>query len=122
MRITTNRSQSMKYQNPIQTPPNEGAKAWSSEPPAPYRRTEENELDRLKNRLLRQELARATGANAVVTLRRAANEAASLAWLEPFPMLVFPELFAEKLTRAWTSLERQRDIRTRSAHLLLEAA
>ncbi len=112
----------MKYQNPIQASPDKGAKAGSPEPPAPYRRTEENELDRLKNRLLRQELVRAASADAIVTLRRAANEAASLAWLEPFPMLVFPELFAEKRALAWTSLARQRDIRTRSAQFLLEAA
>lgn len=112
----------MNHQNPIQAPPHEGRKAWSTERPAPYRRTEENELDRLKNRLLRQQLSEAAHSESIVTLRRAANEAASLAWLEPFPMLVFPELFAEKVSVASTSLERQRDIRTRSAHILLKAA
>ncbi len=112
----------MKHPNPIQAPPHEGTRSWSTERPAPRRQTEENELDQLKNRLLRQQLAAAARAESIVTLRRAANEAASLAWLEPFPMLVFPELFAEKVRLAWTNRERQSDIRTRSAHLLLEAA
>jgi hypothetical protein len=112
----------MKDQNPTPAPPYEGRKAGSTEPAAPYRQTDESDLEKFKNRLLREALPRATSTEAVVVLRRAANEAAALAWLEPFPMLVFPELFSEKMVAAWRGLERQHNIRTRSARILLEAA
>jgi hypothetical protein len=55
----------------------------------------ENELERLKNRLLREALLVEPSPALVAPLRRAANEAAALAWLEPYPLLAFPELFRE---------------------------
>jgi hypothetical protein len=92
------------------------------EPPAPFPRTDENDLDRLKNRLLRLALAATEDTAMIVALRRAANEAAALAWLEPHPLLVFPVLFLEKAANDHARIERQQRIRARSASLLQEAA
>ena len=68
-------------------------------------------LEELKQRLL-QETARARSDSATLScLRRAAEEAASLAWTTPFPLLVLPELFAEKAVEACVQSQRQHDIR-----------
>ena len=53
-------------------------------PPAPFRATQETEFERLKNKLLAQQLVQATP-ELNVPLRRAANEAAALAWATEFP-------------------------------------
>ena len=75
-------------------------------------------LEELKQRLLR-ETARARSDSATLScLRRAAEEAASLAWTTPFPLLVLPELFAEKAAEAYVQSQRQRDIRQRSLGLI----
>jgi hypothetical protein len=103
-------------------PPSAGSPTPPAEPPAPFWRTDDTAVDRLKNRLLRAELEAATGAALVVALRRAANEAASIAWLEPFPLLVLPGLFAEKAAAAHRSLSPQSGDRTRSTHAMEEAA
>ena len=74
-------------------------------------------LEELKQRLL-QEIAWARSDSASLTcLRRAAEEAASLAWTTPFPLLVLPELFSEKAAEACVRSQRQRDIRQRSLGL-----
>lgn len=82
--------------------------------PVPFRGALENELDALKTRLLREELARAEEPALNPALRRAANEAASLAWFTPFPLLVFPVLLEEKAEIARRQEARQRQIRRRS--------
>jgi hypothetical protein len=87
-------------------------------PAAPFRATEENELERLKNRLLRKELVNATGLELNARLRRAANEAAALAWVTAVPLLVFPMLFEEKARAAHGQAARQENIRERSRELL----
>ena len=87
-------------------------------PVAPFWATEENELERLKARLLRRELARAIGLELNAPLRRAANEAAALAWVTTVPLLVFPTLFEEKVRTALGQVARQEDIRERSRELL----
>ena len=69
-------------------------------PPAPFRSVRETELDRLKDRLLHDLLARTENGTLYASLRRAANEAAALAWTTPFPLLFFAALFEEK---AWTA-------------------
>ena len=56
--------------------------------------------------------------NMLAPLRRAANDAASLAWLEPQPLLVFPELFLEKRRLAHNRGQQQQRIRNRTARLL----
>jgi hypothetical protein len=83
---------------------------------APFRVAQEAELERLKERLLREVLGE-TSARPDLNLayRRAANEAASLAWLSPFPLLLFPGLFAERASEARERAERQRDLLTRTA-------
>lgn len=92
------------------------------DPVAPFPWTVETELERLKNRLLREVLAASATPSLVPTLRRAANEAAALAWLEPHPLLVFPVLFEEKTKAARQHNHRQGVIRSRTAELLAEAA
>lgn len=89
--------------------------------PVPFRGTAESELERLKARLLRQLLATATEPELNSALRRAANEAAGLAWFTPFPLLFFPTLLEEKAADAQRQQQRQREIRQRSRELLGEA-
>ena len=87
-------------------------------PPAAFRATQETELERLKNRLLQQTLNELTAPQANGFLRRAANEAAALAWETRFPLLVFPGLFEEKTRAALLQTERQASVRRRSLELL----
>ena len=75
-------------------------------PPAPFRAVQENEFERLKNRLLAQQLLDAKP-ELKAPLRRAANDAAALAWATVFPLLVFPVLFEEKTRAAFQQAERQ---------------
>jgi hypothetical protein len=76
-------------------------------PPAPFRATRENEFERLKNRLLAQQLAEVSTPELNTPLRHAANEAAALAWAALYPLLVFPVLFEEKTATAVRRSERQ---------------
>jgi hypothetical protein len=88
-------------------------------PPAPFRAFEETELERLKNRLLINVLTDLDAPAASPYVRRAANEAAALAWVTPYPLLTFPALFEEKVETALHYAERQADVRERSAELVL---
>jgi len=85
--------------------------------PITFHRTGENALEILKNRLLREILRATEEPGLLVPLRRAANEAAALAWLEAFPLLVFPELFREKIITAAVLVRRQNRVRARTARL-----
>ena len=87
-------------------------------PAPPFRGAVENELERLKERLLATELARTANLETNVLLRRAANEAVSLVWLTPYPLLLLPTLFAEKAQTARHHAGRQALIRERSSELL----
>ena len=89
-------------------------------PAVPYRGRQESELERLKQRLLRQLLGRNTDPELNPPLRRAANEAAALAWLTPYPLLVFPALLEEKVQAAQNHSQRQSRIRRRSRGLIGE--
>lgn len=82
-------------------------------PAAPFRATQETEFERLKGQLLAEQLQQAATVELTVPLRRAANEAAALAWVTQFPLLVFPVLFAEKTTAALHQAERQARIYSR---------
>ena len=88
-------------------------------PPAPFRRVQENGLERLKNELLTERLEEATEPRFNSYLRRAANEAAALAWVTPYPLLVFPALFEEKAELALARAVRQEQVRERSRGLML---
>ena len=74
-------------------------------------------LEELKQRLLKETACAGFDPNFLPGLRRAAEEAASLAWTTPFPLLVLPELFSEKAAEACIRSQRQRDIRQRSRRL-----
>ena len=87
-------------------------------PPAPFRAREESELERLKAQLLAERLQECREAQLLSYLRRAANEAAALAWVTHYPLLVFPALFEEKADAALLRAERQVQIRQRSRDLL----
>ena len=88
-------------------------------PPSPFRAVEETQLERLKNRLLQERLARINETELNAWLRRAANEAAALAWVTTFPLLVFPVLFEEKAHTALLHAGRQAYVRERSRELLV---
>jgi hypothetical protein len=91
-------------------------------PSVPFRGTQECALDDLKTRLLQQALEQASDPALNAPLRRAANEAASLAWFTPFPLLVFPVLLEEKAQAVQRQAALQREIRQRSQGLLRTAA
>jgi len=86
-------------------------------PPAPFRAALETEFERLKNRLLAGKLAGAAP-ELNAPLRRAANEAAALAWVTLYPLLVFPALFEEKTAAAARQAERQARIYENSPELV----
>ena len=85
---------------------------------APFRAVEENRFETLRLRLLAERLDEAWEPEANSLVRRAANEAAALAWLTPYPLLVFPVLFEEKADAASLVAERQQEVRQRSRELL----
>jgi hypothetical protein len=87
-------------------------------PPAPFRARQETELERLKARLLSERLEALGDPQVGGQLGRAANEAAALAWVTRYPLLVFPVLFDEKAEAALLSAERQEQVRQRSRGLL----
>lgn len=87
-------------------------------PPAPFRATQETEFERLKNRLLTEALLATAQPGANALIRRAANEAAALAWVTFHPLLLFPALFEEKLRHALRHAERQAHIYAHSPELV----
>jgi hypothetical protein len=90
--------------------------------PVPFRGALETELEQLKGRLLEPLLNASVDPAQSARLWRAANEAAGLAWITPFPLLVFPVLFEEKISAARRQEARQRQIRQRTEGLLEQAA
>ena len=87
-------------------------------PPAPFRARQEAELERLKARLLAEQLAACWVPQLGDRLGQAANDAAALAWVSAYPLLVFPVLFEEKAAAALLQAERQERIRLSSRELL----
>jgi hypothetical protein len=88
-------------------------------PPAPFRALQENLFERLKSRLVGERLEEAWAPELSSNVRRAAHEAASLAWVTPYPLLVFPVLFEERLGAASQIAERQKQVSQRSRELLV---
>jgi hypothetical protein len=88
-------------------------------PTAPFRAVQEDHFERLRNRLLGERLTEAVDPHTYSGLRRAANEAAALAWATAFPLLVFPALFEEKAEATLNYELRQEDVRARSRELLV---
>jgi hypothetical protein len=87
-------------------------------PPVPFRAVLEDEFERLTAKLLRERLARTETARLGGELRRAANEAAALAWVTPFPLLFFPALFDEKVLTATRRAARQAVIKLETRELI----
>lgn len=87
-------------------------------PPAPFRANLESDFELLKNRLLDEHLAANGAAELNAPVRRAANEAAALAWVTRYPLLVFPALFEEKIAFAMRQAERQARIYANSRELI----
>lgn len=80
------------------------------------------ELERLKRCLLHKQLSASTDPQAQHWMRRAADEAASIAWATTHPLLVFPVLLEEKLSAARRKAELQRSIYLRSQAIISLAA
>jgi len=91
-------------------------------PTVPFRETENTALEELKLKLLRRLLEQTADVAQNTAVRRAANDAAALAWVTRFPLLVFPTLLEEKAQTALVQCNRQARIKQRSLDLLLEAA
>ena len=87
-------------------------------PATRLRARQEAELERLKTRLLAERLEARWEPQFGGHLRRAASEAAALAWVTQYPLLVFPVLFEEKAAEALLQAERQEQIRQSSRELL----
>jgi len=87
-------------------------------PPAPFAAPREDPLEGLKRRLLQGRLEAVRDEDGQGRLRRAAHEAAALAWVTPYPLLVFPGLFDERAERAAAQARRQARVRRRSRELL----
>jgi len=86
--------------------------------PNPFRAARENEFERLKAALLAERL-RTADMELNAPLRRAANDAAAVAWATPFPLLVLPVLFDEKAAAAVRQAERQARIYRNTRELVL---
>jgi hypothetical protein len=87
-------------------------------PPAPFRVEQESLFEALKHRLLADRLQELWSPENNSQVRRAANEAAALAWVTPYPLLFFPALFQEKTETALEISERHHNIQERSCQLL----
>jgi hypothetical protein len=74
---------------------------------APFRAALETDFERLKKRLLDGQLDEIERPELNAVVRRAANEAAALAWITFYPLLVFPALFEEKIATALRLAARQ---------------
>jgi hypothetical protein len=85
---------------------------------APFRAALENDFERLKSRLLADQLAALERPDLNAAVRRAANEAAALAWVTFYPLLTFPALFEEKTALALRHAERQARVYAHSREIL----
>lgn len=84
-------------------------------PAANFRVSEPAEFEKLKDTLLQEHLRAETKPEAFAAVRRAANDAAALAWAASFPLLLLPELFREKVEAARRYAGKQASLRTDGA-------
>ena len=85
---------------------------------APFRAVFEDRFERLKARLLSESLEAPWEPQLHSDVRRAANEAAALARLTPYPLLVFPILFEERAMKALRKAGEQKSTRERNCALI----
>jgi hypothetical protein len=78
-------------------------------PAAPFRATVETALEPLKNKLLLERLQALSDPSWNSQLRGVANEAAALAWVTSYPLLVFPGLFEEQAESALAECSREQE-------------
>jgi len=83
--------------------------------PREKRRRDDRALAQLRHRLVALALAQVQSLRLVEPIRRAAQEAEALAWVEEFPLLVFPCLFQEKLESARFRTQRQMWVEARTS-------
>ena len=86
-------------------------------PPRFERRELETRFADLKDELLNELLDETETLELHPRFKQAANEAAGLAWMTEFPLLVYPELFGEIAKRERTRQNRQRQILAKTDHL-----
>ena len=79
-------------------------------------------LEAFKNRLLKRFLDEAPAVAFRAPLRRAANEAAALVWLTPYPLLLLPALMEEKARIACEQATLQKQIKLRSQEMIEDLA
>ncbi len=89
---------------------------------APFRATLDNEVDRLKNRLLQHHLSANAEPGFNSLLRQAANEAVALACDHAYPLLLLPVIFDEKAREARRSAAWQNVVRSRGELILEQLA
>lgn len=77
----------------------------------------EDELDNLRDRLVKEKLESLWGLDSS-SLRRAANEAVRVAETTGFPLLVFPGLFEEKAAELLNKMRRCTQVRRATRELL----
>lgn len=87
----------------------------------PNRAALDAELEQLKSRLIKEHLLENGNMSLAPAFRRAANEAAALVWLTPYPLLLLPLLLTEKVEEVQRYGARQAQIRRRS-RIMAEAA
>ena|SRR6478672_3969869 len=78
-------------------------------PVGPLKAALEARFDRLRAQLLLERLQEVENEKSTSQVCRAANEAAALAWVTPYPLLVFPVLFEERAQSALACAEAQEE-------------
>lgn len=86
-------------------------------PAVPARGELEKALERIKHRLLLNLLRETPNTRMQDVLCQAATEAATIAWMTPHPLLVFPLLLEEKAAEVRNKFLRQEYIRDRTEGL-----
>ena len=85
-----------------------------------FRGTVDTELERLKNKLLKEALERAEP-EFYPLLRRAANEAMAIAYTTPYPTLFYPLLFTEKAAKMRNVFKKQQFIKEKTRQLVVQS-
>jgi len=86
---------------------------------APFRAVFQDQFDRLKDRLLTASLDIVWEPKLGSELRRAANEAAALARLTAYPLLVFPILFEEKAQETLRKASPHKSVREQNCDFIV---
>lgn len=85
-----------------------------------FKETVDTDLEKLKNRLIKEALERAEP-EFYPLLRRAANEAMAIAYTTPYPTLFYPLLFEEKAAKMRNVFKKQRFIKEKTRQLVVQS-